>query len=771
MKELGLNSVAVSTKGFAAEILNHLMHNIHVKMKSIDETDKFHDYKLEEEQLELQLKEAKEKAEIDAQAEKECQALIAEEAEAKRIAELEEANRQQLLTESQMAQSPTDDGVNNTTQGEKITGVVSDSDIKLPISNLKSIKPDISLINASGAENEHPVTDRETSRVRTERSDIANSGPRQIITEDQTNDIICEEIEIENIELEMSSKQPEPIKESKTTIDDCSENQNRNPFQANESTSRENIDSVVDITSARFSENSYPRHLPLKLAIIGPSFSHTRYVANFLGQKFDLKVISIETIVKDMINWNVENRITDIRSKEILNKCFSGEALDEGDQIYLLQRVLLYNFEVLGKDDDYLDYLLKVKATKERRRTRDQRRVETERQKRKTEYWNTKALDSIENIQWADFKLVDGRGFILCDFPSNMKAAHLLEKTFGYKDRKEETQRESIDQVKGLLQNMYPTLVEDSVELYKLKSENGNQNDVDIFNLLCPNIYNSSIFDAVILMNCESEEIFNRAFETFVDGDKKLIRLRNHNNDLAENIDFTSYKFTQQGDMNAFTSYQDKLHFEREKEMLVRFYGQFKIDGSEKSILFEMKDDSQKKIIESMDFLDRLLLQILQNKNEKYQKVYNKRLIEEEQKKIDGQNRHAMLAEKRDPNRTQTDNIKEKIAATIQNYNSSNLNNKSLLPCNIVLGLWTDFAFLYSESIKNMLVKYHRQKLAVKMINSSIVERTLELLMKPDSYNAHLKDFVEEYNEFYLTYPDILHQDDVKSEFHWRSYY
>ena len=238
--------------------------------------------------------------------------------------------------------------------------------------------------------------------------------------------------------------------------------------------------------------------------------------------------------------------------------------------------------------------------------------------------------------------------------------------------------------------------------------------------------------------------------------------------ELAFDFVLAEYVGVAQIEVNSFSSYQDKLRFEREKELLVRFYSQYRLHGSDSSILFEMKDDSEMKIIESMDFLDKLLSRILQNKNEKYQRILNAQLAADGQELQNGKDKELMVAEKHHPSRVPIDVIKDKIRSTVVNFSKSHLNNQSLLPCYIAMSFWTEFARHYTSTINDLLVRLHRQKLATKMINSVVVERTVGLLNTSDSYNAHLRAFVDEYNEFYLSYPDILCQDEVKGEFHWR---
>ena len=126
------------------------------------------------------------------------------------------------------------------------------------------------------------------------------------------------------------------------------------------------------------------------------------------------------------------------------------------------------------------------------------------------------------------------------------------------------------------------------------------------------------------------------------------------------------------------------------------------------------------------------------------------------------------MIEKRGSDRIPGDLIKQKIRCAIANFNKSHLNDQGLLPNYLAMKYWTEFSTHYTSTIKSLLLRLHKQSLAIKLINSSIVEKTVALLDKPDAYNLHLRSFVDDYNEFYLTVPDIVLQDEVKSEFHWR---
>lgn len=744
LKELELNTLAESPKGFAAEILAFLMNNLHSESVPLNETDKLYDYCDEEKEFEVELKESRER-EIREKQEQELQAA----------------------RERELAEQAAQNSMGSVKSTKKIAlekqGSLQKVLEKQPSGQLgstKSLRRE-SIIEASKTFNQDNNIKSDNGEANT-RLEQSKSSKR------------ISSMSLKNLKRKSTKAIAEKIQETTSQLDDLLEDsmiQTKkpfNPFHSYDGTQTlaiqaENIDSTIQQITT-----DYPRHLPLKLAIIGPAFSQTRYVANFLGQKFNLQVISIDQIIKEMINWNTENLINDIRAKAILDKIFDGQNLDEIDQIYILQKVLNYHFEVLDKDEDYLPYLLRQRAIKDKQFKREVNKLEAEKQKRRTQYWRTKTPTDQEIHLQPDLTLVDGRGFILCDFPSSLTAARLLEKCFGYRNKNEDEKRESIDRIKSVLQNLYPTLVGDSIELFKSKNDEQSKLRVHLPQLLDPVIEPSSIFDAVIMLDCESEEIFCRAFESYLDGNNQAVRLRNLNSDIAANTDFDRYKFCNLQEVNPFTGYQDKLRFEREKQALIHFYSQFKVKYGPGNILIELPDDSEMKIIESITSLNNLLAEIMREKNEKYLQILEKHQAADSLNAVNQIVKKNNVIEKRGPNRIAVDSIKDKIKRVIANFDRSHLNNQGLLSNYLAMNYWTEFSAHYTSIIKDLLVKLHRQSLTIKLINSSIIEKTVALLNKPDAYNLHLRNFVDDYNEFYLTFPDIVFQDEVKSEFHWR---
>jgi hypothetical protein len=744
LKELGLNSLAESPKGFAAEILVFLMNNLHSENTPLRDTDDLYDYPGEEKEFEEELKETRER-----------------ELREKKEQEEREARERELA--EQAAQNPVEPlkSADNLPQ-EKLGSVQKglEKQASGQLASSKSLRRE-SIMQGSKLFNQDNNPNNSKGEVN-QRLDKARSSKR------------LSNISLHNLKRKSTVVISNKVQESSNQIDDLLDDsiieikKPHNPFHSYDGTQtlafqNEHIESTIQLIT-----NDYPRHLPLKLAIIGPAFSQTRYVANFLGQKFNLQVISIDQIIKEMINWNTENLINDIQAKVILDKIFEGQNLDEIDQIYILQKVLNYHFEVLDKDEDYLPFLLRQRAIKDRKFKRELDRLAAEKQKRRTQYWKTKTATDQEIHLQPDPMFVDGRGFILCDFPSSLSAAQLLEKSFGYRNKAEDEKRESIEKIKGALKSLYPTLIGDSIELFQSKKESQAQLKVDFDALLDPTSEPSSIFDAVIMLDCESEEIYCRAFESFLDGNNQTVRLRNLNPEIAANTDFDQYKFCNLQETSPFTSYQDKLRFECEKPALVNFYRRFKVKYGSGNILIELPDDSEMKVIESMAALNNLLGEIMAFKNDKYLTILDKHQATDSLKAQNQIVKKDNVIEKRGPARISAESIKEKVKTAIANFNKSNLNNQTLLPNYLAMSFWTEFSAHYTSTVKDMLLRLHKQSITMKMINSSVIEKTVTLLNKPDAYNLHLRNFVDDYNEFYLTFPDILFQDEVKSEFHWR---
>lgn len=519
---------------------------------------------------------------------------------------------------------------------------------------------------------------------------------------------------------------------------------------------------IQDETAVR----NFPKHLPLKISLFGPPFSFKSYIAKYIGEKYNLRVISIEETLNELIRLNQECAMTDPKAKCILDQIYEGIELTSEQKIYMVQQILLYSFESFESDEDYCLYMMNSKIEQEREQMVLYEKTRQEKKRRMSRFWKNQSNTREFVTQKAAFETIASAGFVLYDFPDNLDTALQLEYNLGGFTPEDKIQLSDTQLKNKLMMEVYPEVQHELINLVHDEGLKLGLN-VDATNLFTPKKSAQSFFDIVLSIDCENEDSYSRAFENYHDESANIqVRLRDQRKSDIKNLNVDKLSLVIKPSENAF-HLCEKLKFQSiEKNRIIDFYQRFRtFEGSQESILHVVSDAD---LTLAIDQINQIIDKTLARKT-----IYYNSLLTKYSEKKDRESSHlekvsCLRSEFLHNSIVAKDTIASKIQTAIENLKASDVFISRNRTCDLMIQNWSSAILIYKCKITECLNEFSRQKAEIFTLNSSIFEKFVSILGQSDDRNHHLSSFVLDYNNFCLKFSDLTCIDEVKSEFHLR---
>lgn len=510
----------------------------------------------------------------------------------------------------------------------------------------------------------------------------------------------------------------------------------------------------------------YPNHLPLKLIIFGPSFSQKHYIAKHISEKFNLKLISVEETITELIRLNQENAIKDNKVKEILENIYNGKDLTDDHKIYLIQRILLFSFDNFESDEDFALEMMNHKTLAVLEQAKIYEQTKREKKKRLSRFWKNPSQSQEFFSETLAFERISAFGFVLFDFPDKLSTAIELERILSGFVPENEVRLNPTQNVTKLLDEVYVGLKENLIAKINEKEDNTSLNFgvKDIFKVKTEH---KCFFDAVIQVTCTANDSYKRAFENFQEGNlKSTIQLRDQSTANINQIDFGVLKSSVKTSDNCYTLWEGLKHQELESARICDFYQHFRrFEGAFESIIYSVDDSDLTSTVEKVN---GLVEEILNHKTVYYNSVLNSFL---QKKAVENSKKETVLvlfALKKLNSKTNEEIIKSNLERASENIRVSQICIKKNQVSQTLVNLWFEGIQMYKTQICDCLSQFQLTKSVIATINNLIFEKYMQNLLQTDDRDLQVNNFVKEYNEFSLKFPDLSNLVEVKAEFQLR---
>ena len=573
----------------------------------------------------------------------------------------------------------------------------------------------------------------------------------------------------ETKETEKTKKQNQ---NSKKSIDSCQEIISTKMPEFYKISSKKCINPFTDLPAShsefdRISmKRKYPKHLPLKIIIFGPSFSYKEYVAKYLSEEYQLKLISVKDTLNELILLNQEKILMDPKAKQILEDLFEGHELSDDSKIYLIQRILLFSFDSFDDDESFALHMINQKLMNVKEQAIVYEKKKKEKKRRLSRFWKSKSISQEFLFNVSSFEKIVSCGFVLFDFPDNLKTAIDLEQlltNFFPQDCRESNELQQITQI---LSDVYPELKQNLAEKVN-EINNNSENKIDLNTIFKLKTEHISFFDAVLMIDCKTEDSYKRAFENYTDFESQnLINLKSQKHLAIDSLDYSKLKFKVDPCENAFTLCESLKHHEKEFTKLCDFYQHFRrTPSSEESILYKINDEDLTQCVENVcKVVDNILVHKKQHFNQILSVYFDKIKKENEEK----EHIEKLRQEKFKKATILGSEIKLKLTEAVQNIKDSKLCMKKIVLSRTMIQLWAETAKNYQKQAKLHLYELDKIKRGLSSINGQVFDAFVESLKQTEDRDIHMNAFVYEYNEFSIKFQDLMFLSEVKAEFHFR---
>ena len=277
-----------------------------------------------------------------------------------------------------------------------------------------------------------------------------------------------------------------------------------------------------------------------------------------------------------------------------------------------------------------------------------------------------------------------------------------------------------------------------------------------------------SFFDAVLVVDCQSEDSYRRAFESYVDAPtRNVVNLSSQNDKSIAKLDFGQLTFRVEPSQNPFSLLEGLLHQKEQLDDLCQFYQHFRRSPDDaQSIVHRVSD---KDLTKCIDQVSKVMEEIVDFKTAYFNRVLvdhsNKKKEEEKSLQLVELLKAKKLRNAILPN----EELKKCLDDALFHIKASSLCAGKSQLCKQMIELWREYALAYKSEVQNCLFEFNRAQRTVTALNGNLFDRFLETLEQTDDRDLHLNNFISEYNDFTFQFQDLLNLAEVKSEFHLRS--
>lgn len=512
----------------------------------------------------------------------------------------------------------------------------------------------------------------------------------------------------------------------------------------------------------------FPSHLPLKLVILGPTFSFKTYIAKHLSERYSLKVISVQETLSELIRINQFQALADKRASSLLDKLFRGEPLDNADKTYVVRQVLLYSFDTFQTDEDYALHLINVKALNLQKQAKSYVAAKAERRKRQSQFWKKKSMSQEFVIDKLTIERLNGFGFVLLDFPDELGTAVELEKMLSGFLPDDEVQLTETQQTVAAVADVYPE-VKEELATYIDRLGREQRETVDVTAVFKMKKEYRSFFDAVFVISCKSEDAYKRAFESYVsEPDEGPIQLRNVTPSEVQSIDFGKLRFNVQPSENAFSLCEALKHQEINIAQVCDFYQHFRArPGTEESIVYAV-DDSD--LTEAIEKSSAVIESILDRKTAHFNSLLEKHFANRVADEANAFQVEKLSIRRRQQSKLADEEAKELLSVASQRLAASSLMSAKSSAAQQMIALWADAANSYRRRVSALLFQTQSLQLMFQRDVNRLLNKGIDAIVLSDDRDVSLNAFIKEYNDFAIQLPDLICLEEVKAEFHYRCY-
>ena len=556
------------------------------------------------------------------------------------------------------------------------------------------------------------------------------------------------------------------------------------------------IDILVDIKYCD-EESAIPfrkflfNHIPVKITLIGHSFSGKKTQAKILSENFPFKIYNIEELIEKSLditnkynfqaenNVNLEDVIKSNRLKQIQKErneneekyskikeignliqsiLVNGDAIPDDIYVDLIVENIKLDFPEKSKDDIFDEAYARVKRKEEI--NEEFERNQEDKIKRPRAY---QKLEQELNEELTKISLDATKGFVLVNFPNTYNQAKLFEKKIStYIPEIERGKTESFS-----LKESY-SIILDKSEKYEPEQKLVNSGIDFIFHIDAPTI------------ECIRRAIGRRINE----GGEEIYHLDDNlpvtNSNICEKLISIQNLFNSES-----TLASRHISFENNINLITEFYEIFGFEN-EKLKTFNKIDGNKEKDLVTQDLIDIINKLVLINEEKDNQIVEEN--IEESENSVSEQN---LIVENQsnsvnimNKDLSSADNTLEKVNndITIKNKTEESIVedeealhakkielikktlNKDLV--DILFKIWTKIFDNYSRESKNIFKFLRIQRETIANYFNMISQKFIEFLKRPSKKQALLLEFQMKYNKFIDDYPDLIDDNQVKEEHH-----
>ncbi|EGR31169.1 hypothetical protein IMG5_116400 [Ichthyophthirius multifiliis] len=496
-------------------------------------------------------------------------------------------------------------------------------------------------------------------------------------------------------------------------------------------------------------KNNHFDWLPIKIAILGYQFSGKKTIANLLQQKYNVKILSVEKLLNDLIDtWRqyqqkqqqIQQKI--LKTQEIENILLDGKEIPDEYYIKLIMKELnkihpevseeqfLENYEkILYLNDNHNDQQLCI-----------------DNENRDIEFPLTQ--EDIFKNQLSNKNHKYTNGVILLDFPHSYEQAKLLEKELsGFMPKDEVIQSE----------------FEKSVQKASLIVK-GKEVEIVKRSLIKAGL------DNVFYINIDKTESLRRALGRRYDPfTKQYYHLDDNippvdNAPLVERIE----GIMQQSEIGIVdknclldNNYQELKEW---YSMFGQYYNSYENNQSDNQEGYEINEQEEQNQYEQEN-LDHDINHInSQNKQSE---------LKQEQQ---GQNNSPNKDKQYEKNKQEDINIEnqedKKQQQQQQQQQQQYIVKKELICCHQAItnlaNLWKNTQDYYINITQDVFYDLQEQKELIIVRFNDIQKKFLKLIQRQDNKFEYVRQYQEQYNDFVQNYPDMCEEQQTKEELHQR---
>jgi len=543
-------------------------------------------------------------------------------------------------------------------------------------------------------------------------------------------------------------------------------------------------------------------HIPVKICLIGNSFSGKKTQSKILSENFPFKIYNLEELVQqslDLVNKydfqsevNVDlkeiiqsNRIKQIQNERLANDqkylkikeigniiqslLLNGEGIPDDIYVDLLVENIKIDFPEKSKDEIFDEAFNRVKR-KEEIYEEFERNAE-DKIKRPRAY---QKLEQELNEELAKISLDATKGFVIVNFPNTYNQAKLLEKK---------------------ISNYVPEIERGKTESYSLKESYSVVLDKSEKILPKIKLLNSGV-DFIFYLNSSVIECIRRALGRRINPQTGDVFHMDDNLPQISSISNTCEKLIPIENVfnSECTLATRHVSFENNVNYIMEFYENFGFEKEKLHTFHTIMGDKIKDYVtqDLIDIINKLIVineekdNLIVDKNDEEENENNSDNSQSDNNII-GQNQSNsvnILNNNKDISYRSGDNTLEKVNNDITIKNKSEevededefiiyskkieaikkALNKDLV--DILFKIWTKIFDNYTRESKNIFKFLRIQRDTISNYFNMISQKFIEFLKRPSKKQALVLDFQMKYNKFIDDYPDLIDDVQVKEEHH-----